>query len=94
LAVVFTVCAMVAGRLDRLSITAPMVLMVAGGFLGPGGTDLLKDSLGKEVTLAMSEITLTLLLFADAATARRHHRTGRRAVMIASRTAEIRWRTT
>jgi len=68
LAVVFAVYALVAGRLDRLSITAPMVFMVAGGILGPGGTDLLKVSLSNETTLTITEITLALLLFADAAT--------------------------
>jgi NhaP-type Na+/H+ or K+/H+ antiporter len=68
LAVVFAVYALVAGRLDRLSITAPMVFMVAGGILGPGGTDLLKVSFSNETTLTITEITLALLLFADAAT--------------------------
>jgi sodium/hydrogen antiporter len=68
LAVVFAVYALVAGRLDRLSITAPMVFMVAGGILGPGGTDLLKVSFSNETTLTLTEITLALLLFADAAT--------------------------
>ena len=70
LAVVFAVYALVAGRLDRLSVTAPMVFVVAGGILGPGGTDLLKVSLSSETTLALTEITLALLLFADAATVR------------------------
>ena len=68
LAVVFAVYALVAGRLDRLSITAPMVFLVAGAILGPGGTDLLKVSLSNETSLALTEITLALLLFADAAT--------------------------
>jgi len=68
LAVVFAVYALVAGRLDRLSITAPMVFVVAGAILGPGGTDLLKVSLSNETGLAIAEITLALLLFADAAT--------------------------
>jgi NhaP-type Na+/H+ or K+/H+ antiporter len=68
LAVVFAVYALVAGRLDRLSITAPMVFVVAGGILGPGGTDLLKVSLSNETSLALTEVTLALLLFADAAT--------------------------
>jgi len=68
LAAVFAVYALVAGRLDRLSVTAPMVFVVAGGILGPGGTDLVKVSLSNETTLALTEITLALLLFADAAT--------------------------
>jgi NhaP-type Na+/H+ or K+/H+ antiporter len=68
LAVVFAFYALVAGRLDRLSITAPMVFVAAGGILGPGGTNLLKVSLSNETSLALTEITLALLLFADAAT--------------------------
>lgn len=68
LVLVFALYALVAGRLDRLSITAPMVFVVAGAILGPGGTDLLKVSLSNETTLALTEITLALLLFADAAT--------------------------
>ena len=68
LALVFVFYALVAGRLDRLSITAPMVFVVAGGILGPGGTNLLKVSLTNETSLALTEITLALLLFADAAT--------------------------
>ena len=68
LAAVFAIYALMAGRLDRLSITAPMVFVVAGGILGPGGTNLLKVSLSNETSLALTEITLALLLFADAAT--------------------------
>ena len=68
LAVVFAIYALMAGRLDRLSITAPMVFVVAGAILGPGGTNLLKVLLSNETSLALTEITLALLLFADAAT--------------------------
>lgn len=68
LALVCAAYSLVAGRLDRLSITAPMVFVVAGGILGPCGTDLLKVSLSNETSLALTEITLALLLFADAAT--------------------------
>lgn len=70
LAVVFVLYALLAGRLDRLSVTAPMVFVVVGAILGPGGADLLKVSLSNETTLAITEITLALLLFADASTVR------------------------
>jgi len=70
LALVFAVYALLAGRLDRLSITAPMVFVVVGSLLGPGGTGLLKISLSNETTLAITEITLAILLFADASTVR------------------------
>jgi NhaP-type Na+/H+ or K+/H+ antiporter len=68
LAAVFALYALVAGRLDRLSITAPMVFVLAGGILGPGGTGLMEVSLSSATALALTEITLALLLFADAAT--------------------------
>jgi sodium/hydrogen antiporter len=70
LAVAFVAYALLAGRLDRLSVTAPMVFVVVGGILGPGGADLLKVSFSNETTLAITEITLALLLFADASTVR------------------------
>jgi NhaP-type Na+/H+ or K+/H+ antiporter len=70
LALAFVLYALLAGRLDRLSITAPMVFVVVGGFLGPGGSGLLKVSLSNETVLAITEITLALLLFADASTVR------------------------
>jgi sodium/hydrogen antiporter len=70
LAVLFVMYALLAGRLDRLSITAPMVFVAVGAILGPGGADLLKVSFSNETTLAITEITLGLLLFADASTVR------------------------
>jgi len=71
LALVFVLYALLAGRLDRLSITAPMVFVVVGGILGPGGTGLLRVSFSNETALAITEITLALLLFADASTGAR-----------------------
>jgi NhaP-type Na+/H+ or K+/H+ antiporter len=70
LALVFVLYALLAGRLDRLSITAPMVFVVVGGILGPCGTGVLEVSFSNETTLVITEITLALLLFADASTAR------------------------
>jgi NhaP-type Na+/H+ or K+/H+ antiporter len=70
LAAVFALYALLAGRLDRLSITAPMVFVAVGGILGPGGTRLLQVSFSSQTTLAITEVTLALLLFADASTVR------------------------
>jgi NhaP-type Na+/H+ or K+/H+ antiporter len=70
LAAVFALYALLAGRLDRLSVTAPMVFVVVGAVLGPGGVGLLKLSFSNETILAITEITLALLLFADASTVR------------------------
>ena len=61
LALVFVLYALLAGRLDRLSITAPMVFVVVGGILGPGGTGLLRVSFSNETALA------TILAPTDAA---------------------------
>ena len=70
LAAVFALYALVAARLDRWSITAPMVFVLAGAILGPSGTDLLPVSVDSHTTLAITELTLALLLFSDAATVR------------------------
>ena len=70
LAAVFVVYAMAAGRLDRWSITAPMVFVLAGAILGPDGTGLLPASLSSGTGRAITELTLALLLFADASSVR------------------------
>lgn len=62
--------AMVAARLDRWSITAPIVFVVVGTALGLGATDWLGALTDPGVVLHVAELTLALLLFADAATLR------------------------
>jgi NhaP-type Na+/H+ or K+/H+ antiporter len=57
---------LVAERLDRWSISAPMVFVAAGWVLGPDGAGILGLSLGGEVVRTFTEITLAALLFADA----------------------------
>jgi sodium/hydrogen antiporter len=68
LAGVAVVYALLAKRVDRWSISAPIVFMVAGLVLGPDATGLLELSLDQEATLELTEVTLALLLFADAST--------------------------
>lgn len=70
LAVVFIGYSIVASKLDRWWITAPMVFVAAGAMLGPGGLEILPVSLDREATLTITELTLALLLFADASTVR------------------------
>ena len=70
LAAVFVLYALVASKLERWWITAPMVFVLAGAVLGPGGTGLLPVSLDSETALVIAELTLALLLFADASTIR------------------------
>jgi NhaP-type Na+/H+ or K+/H+ antiporter len=67
LAAVIFAYALVSRRLDRASITAPMVIVVAGMLLGPdvlGASDL---ELTSDTGLLIAEIALVLVLFADAA---------------------------
>jgi sodium/hydrogen antiporter len=68
LAVVVVIYALVASKLDRWWITGPMVFVAAGAILGPGGLDVLPVSLSNEAVLTITELTLALLLFADAST--------------------------
>jgi NhaP-type Na+/H+ or K+/H+ antiporter len=60
--------ALLAARLDRWSISAPMVFVASGLAVGPEGAGLLDLSLDSEVVLTFTEITLGVLLFADATT--------------------------
>jgi sodium/hydrogen antiporter len=67
---VFVLYALVASRLERLSITAPMVFVLAGTLLGQSFADQIDLSLTSEPVLLVVELTLALLLFADASTVR------------------------
>lgn len=58
--------ALFARRLDRWSISAPMLFVVAGLVLGPDGTGVLDVEIGSHVVLTFTELTLAALLFADA----------------------------
>ena len=70
LAVVFFAYALIASKLDRWWITAPMVFVAAGAVLGPAVLEILPVSLDSETTLTITELALALLLFADASTVR------------------------
>ena len=70
LGAVFIGYSLVAGRLERWSITAPMVFVTAGALIGPAGFGLIDVNLDTEVAKAVTELTLAVLLFADAATLR------------------------
>ena len=54
--------------LGRWSISMPIVFVAAGFVLGPGGTDILPLSPETEGVKQLTELTLALLLFADAST--------------------------
>ena len=70
LVVVFVVYGLLATRLERWLITAPIFFVAAGAALGSSGADLLPLDLDSETTLMITELTLGVLLFADAATVR------------------------
>ena len=70
LAVLMVVYTLMASRLDRWWITAPMVFVAAGTILGPGVLNVLPFSLSNETILTITELTLALLLFSGASTVR------------------------
>jgi NhaP-type Na+/H+ or K+/H+ antiporter len=69
LAVVFVAYALMAARLDRWRITAPMVFVAGGLILGPHALGILPFSLSS-TTVLIIELTLALLLFSDGSTVR------------------------
>ncbi len=69
-ALIFVGYALAARRLDRLSITAPIVLIVAGAVLGSAYIDVLPANPETETIRLLTELTLALILFADASTIR------------------------
>ena len=70
LAVIIVAYTLVASKLDRWWITAPMVFVAAGAILGPSGLDVLPVSPNSETVLTVTELTLALVLFSDASTVR------------------------
>lgn len=69
-AVVFIVYSLVATHLDRWSITAPMVFVIAGAAIGMFAPEWLGFLDEPEPVKLIAELTLALLLFADASTLR------------------------
>ena len=70
LAAVFICYSLVARRLDKWSITAPMVFVLTGALLGLVAPDWLGHIGDPETVKHIAELTLALLLFADASTLR------------------------
>ncbi len=67
-AIFIVLYAALAQWLGRWSITGPMVFVAVGFALGPGGTGIFHSSPHAEGVKELTEITLALLLFADAST--------------------------
>ena len=60
--------ALTAVRLDRLSISGPVVLVTVGALLGPAGVGVVTAPATSEPFRVLAELTLALLLFSDAST--------------------------
>ena len=71
-AVLIVLYAALAVKLGRWSITMPMVFVAVGFLLGPSAAGLLALSPETETVKRLTEITLALLLFADASTLKLH----------------------
>jgi sodium/hydrogen antiporter len=70
MAAVFIGYSLVAARFDRWSITAPMVFVLTGLAIGLGNPEWLGAVGEPETVKLIAELTLALLLFADASTLR------------------------
>ena len=57
---------LIAVRLDRLSISGPIVLVTVGALLGPSGVGAVTAPATSEPFRVLAELTLALLLFSDA----------------------------
>jgi NhaP-type Na+/H+ or K+/H+ antiporter len=57
---------LVSRRIEGTILTAPMVFLIAGLLLGPGGVDLVTLTAEREFVLLVAEIALVLTLFSDA----------------------------
>jgi NhaP-type Na+/H+ or K+/H+ antiporter len=69
-AVAFVLYSLVASRLDHVSVSAPLVFVVTGILVGPAVSDALPHTLSGESGKLLAELTLAMLLFADASTVR------------------------
>jgi NhaP-type Na+/H+ or K+/H+ antiporter len=60
------VYSIIAGRLDRYSVTMPMFFVLASALIGPYVLGVIQIPIDAEAVKHLAEITLVLLLFADA----------------------------
>lgn len=58
--------AVLAGRLERWRLTAPMVIVLAGVLIGLASSHRVADTLNTEIAEHVAEIILAILLFVDA----------------------------
>ena len=70
IAAAFALYALLAARLDRAWISAPIVFVATGFLLGPSVLGVVEPSGERQTLLHLTELTLAILLFADASTVR------------------------
>lgn len=70
LAALIVVYGLVSSRLERALVSGPIFFVAGGLALGSSGAGILQFDLDSESTLVITELTLGVLLFADAATVR------------------------
>ncbi|MEO1247310.1 MAG: cation:proton antiporter [Pseudomonadota bacterium] len=63
----FLAYALLSGRLEGTVLTAPLIFVVAGFLAGSGGFGVANIDVGHSATHVVAELTLILVLFADAA---------------------------
>ena len=69
LAVIAFLYAIVSERVERSWLSGPIVFVAAGFLLGPGGLDVLQLNIKADGLRVLAELTLAMVLFADAANA-------------------------
>jgi NhaP-type Na+/H+ or K+/H+ antiporter len=69
LAVLAFLFAIVSGRVERSWFSGPIVFVAAGFLLGPGVLDVLRLNIRADGLRVLAELTLAMVLFADAANA-------------------------
>ena len=67
LAVIAFVYSVVAGRVERSTITGPIVFVVVGFLIGPFGIGWIQPDLTNEDMRLLADLTLALVLFIEAA---------------------------
>lgn len=67
LAIVLTVTAVFSGIVDRLPLSLPVIFLVLGLILGPGGVGLIQLDANNPALVAVATLNLALVLFLDAA---------------------------
>ena len=61
------VYSLIAGRFESKLVNGPLLFMLAGWLLGPGGVELIALSIDSDGIKLLAELSLVIVLFNDAA---------------------------